>query len=66
MTNQHTHKWVVKSTIIVMDVLMSIFLIWFGVTHNLFNWGPDWWYSLFTLVQVIFAGYMYNWYNKED
>ena len=62
----HTHKWVVKSTAIVMDTLLSIFLIWLGITHNLFNWGPDWWYSLLTLLNVLFAGYILNWDDKED
>jgi hypothetical protein len=62
----HTHKWVAKSTAIVMDTIMLIFLLWFGVTHNLFNWGPDWWYSLLTLLNVLFEGYISNWDDKED
>jgi hypothetical protein len=62
----HTHKWVVKSTAIIMDNLLLVFLLWFGVTHNLFNWGTDWWYSLLTLLNALFTGYIINWENKED
>ena len=62
----HTHKWVVKSVAHATDTIMLIFLLWFGVTHNLFNWGPTWWYSLLTLFYALFAGYILNWNNKED
>ena len=65
--NSHnTHKWVVKSVAHAMDTIMLIFLLGFGVTHNLFNWGPDWWYSLLTLFYAVFLGYILNWNNKED
>lgn len=62
----HTHKWVVKSIMVVMDTLLLIFLLWVGITHNLFNWSSDWWYSLLTLYVVLSMGYTSNWYNKED
>jgi hypothetical protein len=61
-----THKWVVKSTSIVMDAFVLVFLLWFGVTHSLFNWNGSWWYSLLTLMYGLFAGYMGNWKDKED
>ena len=67
MDNKHTtHKWVVKITIVIMDTILLIFLIWFGITHSLFNWGTDWWYSLLTLLQILRFGNTMNWNNKED
>jgi hypothetical protein len=66
MANQQTHKWVVKSAAVIMDTLLLIFLIWLGVTHNMFNWGADWWYSLLTLLVALFCGDIPNWNKKED
>ena len=61
-----THKWVVQSIIIISDTTFLLFLLWFGITNNLFNWGADWWYSLLTLLWFIGCGYMLNWDDKED
>lgn len=66
MDNKNTHKWVVKSTSIVIDGTVLVFLLWFGVEHNLFNWNTDWWYSLLTLWWFVTAGYSHNWNDKED
>lgn len=61
-----THKWVVKSVYIIVDTIFVIFLIWFGINNNLFNWQADWWYSLLTFLSVSTSGYIFNWNNKED
>lgn len=62
----NTHKWIVKSFSLITDTILLIFLIWFGVTHNLFNFNGDWWYSLLTIYVFLFLGYIYNWTDKED
>lgn len=41
---------IVKSVTTLTDTVIIIFLLWFGITNNLFNWGSDWWYSLLTLI----------------
>lgn len=61
-----THKWVVKSIIIISDTIFLLFLLWFGITNNLFNWGADWWYSLLTVWCFIWWGHMTNWKDNED
>lgn len=61
-----THKWVVKSVSYIFDTILIIFLIWFGINNNLFNWQADWWYSLLTFLSVSTSGYIFNWNNKED
>ena len=66
MTQYKTHKWAVKIADIVMSTLLLIFLLWFGVEHNMFNWGSDWWYSALTLIVLISGGYIPNWFDKED
>ena len=57
------HTWVVKSVSLIVDSALFAFLIYFGVVHNLFNWGGDWWYSLATLIVWLPAPI---YYNKED
>ena len=66
MNKYPTHKWVVVSVAVIMDTLLFGFLIYFGINNNLLNWGPDWWYSLYTLIQGLSIGYVVNWRNKED
>ena len=66
MNNKATHRRVVKITVVIMDTILLMFLIWFGITHNLFNWGADWWYSLLTLLQVLRSGNTMNWNDRED
>ena len=65
-SRMNTHKWVVKSFSLIMDTILLIFLIWLGITHNLFNFNGDWWYSLLTIYAVLSFGHIYNWTNKED
>lgn len=46
---------IVKSVTTLTDTVIIIFLLWFGITNNLFNWGADWWYSLLTLIVFLSA-----------
>ena len=46
---------IVKSVTTLTNTVIIIFLLWFGITNNLFNWGADWWYSLLTLIVFLSA-----------
>lgn len=59
------HRWVIKSVDMLASSALFAFLVYFGIVHNLFNWGPDWWYSLTTLL-VWLPGPAYNGDKDRD
>lgn len=58
MAKQKSYRWVVWAVAHTVDTLLLVFLLYMGITKGLFNWGPDWWYSVLTLVVFLIGGYI--------